>query len=140
MGNCNRNRLLVLCDRPMSARYYIKKLGIMCICQAKHLQLYYNLYQSFFQGGGEEHLPPWLWLAPLEILFHVSSGKKQFFCMALSSKCYDFGIKHPIVSGGLRPQTPCFRDIASLYSDSLFQDTLPEEGRHVHVSCRLCTG
>ena len=75
-----------------------------------------NTLQGFFQGGaGGAFASSWLWLAPLEIFFHMSGGKVLILWMMLR-------IKHSIASGGLRPQTPCFRDVASLYSNSLFQD------------------
>ena len=59
--------------------------------------------------------PPWLWLAPLEILFHMSRGKsfnaldRKIILLVLSSKSYDFGvvrIKYPIASDGLCPPDP----------------------------------
>ena len=91
------------------------------------------LTTGFISRGWGEHSPPSIGsgLPLLRFCFTCQVHGKvlmlwiKMIPLALSSKSYDFGvvrIKHRIASGGCAPQTPCFGDVASLYSDSLFQD------------------
>ena len=100
-----------------------------------------KIFTGFLSRGvGGAFAPPWLWLAPLEILFHMSvfnALDRKIILLVLSSKSYDFGvvrIKYPIASGGHSPPDPLLQE----YIWSTFRLSLLAHTHHTYLKIE-CT-